>query len=462
MNKVIKFSIGLLLLSPGGLAAMDDPDDRDIDFGYQLDTQKEEEYTLDMQEAAKISFRDIEKEQYEQELLDAKEESKQFGRTLKWQNTLLTPGQWPVGIYVRDLIEGPKIAIDLAADILMYKNLLKRRVNTLYSHIVGQHQEILAVLEQVKQGQENYERVYEELTPIARYNTNKQALLDAALNPLRSYVSGKHTLVGYNPFTKNTILPIVLRFIWQKIGNGIVDGLLVDDTLDDRFFYAYEKNAAGKRVPIKIKTEAQNGTVEEDYLFPPPLSVTNIANLVLNPVRSSLANWRKSINTFFMSCLRRPMNLNVKPLVGIPSFISSPEFKFISELGAVAFAAQIFDQINSYYWQQYVVENKEKLLDILENYKQALSTLGKGSEEVSYWEQKIRKFIIRGHTPPSVMPGTMLRRWWDTLKGGQMKSFKYLSYVVVAGMCIKMLQVGYHLYSKYNTALTPEIENKSK
>lgn len=348
----------------------------------------------------------------------------------KWQNTLLTP-IFPIGIYVRDLFEFPKIVGDLAADVLMYKNLSKRRIEAIYEKVINNHEAFLNVLRHVKDAQEQASRTYDDMTALQKALSSKQGMLDSKLAPLKEYVKEQHRLVGVNPFTRETIIPLVLRFGWQKMSDHAIEQFVLEDTRLVDFKWKECFKEAGQPLDLPGWTAYQNRGGQLVALRPDdmPLSASNIANFFLNPIRSTMAKLTNhAVSKVDMGWFRS--------LLGIPAWLYGKEMRFAAECASMGFAAQIYDQINTSEWLDYIINNRDKLRELLEEYGELLKSVNE--EELANARNKLKKFIIKGHTPASWIPGSLLRRWWHSMESGKMQSVSYTLYPYYAGVAVKL------------------------
>lgn len=358
---------------------------------------------------------------------------------MKWQNTLLTPVNWPIGIYKRDVPELVAIAGNLGADYLMYKNLLKRRMDAIESHIKANLDAFLKVLNGVKAAQEVAEKKYDEMNPVTKVFASKQRLKDMQLGPLIQYIWTQHRLVGYNPFTKETVIPIAARFVWQKLSDAFLETMVMNDANMAGSMHAYQKNAQGEyevcRTPDVVNPVT--GERRQGHIMT-PFSISNLANWVINPARTTFSRMYSWIGKLDWG--------PVRAVFGLPAFLYSDEMRLAGEVVTLGLSAQIFDQLNTIHWQQYCVEHKDKLLDILQSYQDALEKFSKGADEVVECERRLKKFIIKGHTPISWMPGTLLRRWWTAVQAGKISYSRYASIPIIAILSYKAAKVGYAAY----------------
>ena len=423
MNRIIQRGmVYLFLLLPCMAHAMQPPK-------KQLTQQEEAELDRDLLQAArelaemKRERVDPQREMRIEQARDARLEKQEYELAIKNQNTLLTPQNWYVGLYKRDFVEGAHFAGDLMADVLMYKNLAKRRVLAIEAHIKEHLDEIIDLLELVTKAQEEARTKFEDMKKEGKPVTQSLALvLDRELTPLRKYLAKNYAVVGFNPFNSETIVPLCLRLLWSKVSNACVDSFIVDDAPNMHGWRAYKKNANGEyEVCQRILKDRQGNPRLDDRgnectRTQTPLSIVTLLNFCIDPKKMI---WR-GIDRYLARQLNGLSDVQTSigsmgyRLLGIPEWLSRPEVKIAGEIAALGFATQVFDQTNNYHWNIYVVKHREKLLEILKEYKKVLNTFGKQDEmgqskethvnSIAYWEGKIRSFVVKGHTPDSWMP----------------------------------------------------------
>lgn len=487
IKRTMKLLMALLLAGPFSLLAMENPIRNarreaflDADFGArQAELRAREveaaslEARLEMERMEK-EMPDIAAERDAELLQDVRDAAAAKTEGIKWQNTLLTPQHWFMGLYKRDIPEFIKLAGDLGADVLMYKNLLKRREANTESYIKAHIEEFIKVLEEAKKAQEIVEKKYEEMPLLKRALISKPLLVSISQRALRAYIERYHRLIGFNPFTKDTIIPLAARFAWQKISDGLIDQLIEkEDWLRDDGWRAFKKDDKGNYFACKDPSSV----IEKSQT---PLSLVTLLSYMVSPLSTVGKNLNKCISYIVPKLVfkeagvpngfMQPADLAkvaheqdpnfIYSYMGVPSWVFSPEMKLAAEFATLGLSAQMYDHVNNHHWIEYVVLHRDKLLEILKHYQAALAEFGKGHDEVKDWEDQIRKFVSKGHRPNSWIPGAQLRRWWEAMTAGHIKFANYLSYPVALLVGWNTAKLGYYAYNKIFAK--DEVKNNNK
>ena len=168
LKSTLKLLLVMQIAAPCSLLAMD----KAGGFRKTAGELRALELEADMAEATKElqevnrEMAALPRERYLEEVRDAKIEAEAKAERIRWQNTRI--GTWKIfGLYKRDLPEFIKVAGDLGADILMQRNLLKRREATIEAYIKDHLAEFIAVLESAKKAQETVEQVHAAMSRVS-------------------------------------------------------------------------------------------------------------------------------------------------------------------------------------------------------------------------------------------------------------------------------------------------------
>ncbi len=372
---------------------------------------------------ASVNAEQAEYERREREELEA---------SIKWRNTLLTPFEIngytvPVGFYKRDLIELPIYGVQLYARKLLRTSLKQRREETIIKHITeGAYNSLIEILESVKKAEEKYELEYEEKSALGKLFTVDSRARDVLLNPIREYLYENHYLIGYLPINTMVLFPLLSCWLFDKTSSWLESTLLEKDydeifrrggvqALNMEYLEAFQPNAEGQL----IKAEKTPFTLTTSLRF---------------------CEWLLSFSYFHK--LPSTMNLRVFLLwlwgIPAPLFNDAKIFKTMSQLAGVklpdafyskpvelaieylgyGFSAKLFDRQCGETWTKYVLENREKFLTRLKNYKRAVEQLDNAEVAVKEAERKLRKFVENGHRMNSWLPGAEARQWWKSESRG--------------------------------------------
>ena len=244
--------------------------------------------------------------------------------------------------------------------------------------------------------------------------------------------------------------------------------IVEDDWLHDDGWQSFKKDAKGEYVVCRDPERL----IDEHPLIETlmqPVSPVTLLKYVVSPFSTAFEKLGKyvgyNIPKLALSVLPEgflePYNLanKVKPeqnqmhnskltYLGVPGWCFSPQAKLAAEFAALGLSAQMFDHINNFEWTDYVVERRDDLLEILIEYKAALTKFDKGSDELTYWEAKIRKFISKAHNPNFWVPGSQLRTWWTAMMQGKFKWMVYLTYPIYYLGWFSAAKFGYDTYLK--------------
>jgi hypothetical protein len=343
---------------------------------------------------------------------EAAEELQRVQKAHVEQNTLLCRvGKYSLsaGIYKRDLIEAALFAFDIQLDWWLYKKLHQIRLETITQSIIKNASELEDVLLKVKNEQSKWQTDFEKKNVLMKALTAVEVQKAMLLSPLKAYLRSKHSYIQYNPFKKETIVPLIARLSADKLGKIAHDKLIVDYAsphLIERT-WAYEKNDKG-----------------EITMTPPAISLTRILKDIrwwISPSFTQSADtavtaleWFGKVWTWIGKIQNRQEHPDAQvrpPSFNLEKVLSSRPFKLTIEFLILGLAVKFFDSASSDIWVDYVITNQEPLLELLTEYRLAKESF-KDEATIKGLEKRIKKFISKGHKTVSFLPVALLRQWW--------------------------------------------------
>ena len=380
-------------------------------------------------------------------LIDFRNTSQKEIDAIKWQNTLLTDPNNFIGLYKGDFIQSGLIIADIYADVKLYRELTRRRIEKIYASMLKDVDSFIALLKRINDSEARYEERMASMSQFALMFTDQLRGRDILLNPLRRYLLENHTLVtGYIPFNRDTMVPLAARWIGEKCSEWLEGKLLVKplatitsasanrqfamnpqlflDNLNARM-RAFQQNQAGY---LKALNEDET-----------PFSATTglkVLLAIVNPVKA-LQKLTYNDNTS-NPWLGISWFVNKVGGLGIPEFFFSDTMRLGLEVAGIAFSAKFYDSINTSKWGSYVLQNRDDLLRLLYAYRRALDNASSGEDAIVTAERNIRTYVEKGHESSSWVPGSALSEWWTTRDEGRDHIHKWLGYGTAALVAMKL------------------------
>ncbi len=384
----------------------------------------------------------IRKEEARQEKQEKKKEEARDNK-IRWQNTLLwataaSSSQFipRFGIYNKDAVEGSFFAANIVSDIFLYKRIHNNRIAKITGHVKEHYQQILDELEKVQKAQDAFEKEYDEKSMLGKMLVNHRRKKSSLADPLRNYIQKYHSLIKYNPFKQETIVPLMVRFGVEKATTLLKSKFLEDISIwDNRYGKVYEKNEYGE-------------VVESDSM---PISIVSILKWLQWGSNPFLAFVRDRSDSFVSGMGW----FNKRFKWGIPEWIYSPTGRAIIELIGLGWAVKLFDNGSNALWAEYIVNHMEELKKILEDYKKAKESF-KPEAEIKAIEKDIKDYVAKGHDAISFMPARLLRQWWTAKSSANARISFFIAFPIA---CIAGWKA-YNLYKSYmdleNTVPEPQ------
>ncbi len=448
MDLIKKLTVAILVILPGVLMGMGDPDDQPLNpeemaqrrmTDYVQRQAKEgtpeqraframQDYKVTPEEKAAIALeahaalQELDAQHLTQILAEVKRETDQAKReefeakeaSLKWENTLLTPANWKFGWYNRDFVEAGFIGAGIVADVMLYQQLLKRRLDVVLQSLKTDYNAFIKIIKAVNTAEEKYEEQYEEKSALGKLFTNDKNNRAALVAPMKKYIADKHKYVGFWGLSKTTLVPLLLRWGFDKVSDFLENSIISNDAYKP--YHMFKKLIAtdGRR-PTEWRAFQRTDRGDLVPAEKTPFSFINIARLVqwmYNPTyvmaKMGAPNFVQRIK--FMSTIGG---------VQIPKFLLSEATQLGIEIIGLGFAAKNFDAMNSLMWSDYCTAHREALLSALEDYKTAKENPAMAEQSLAQAEQKLKDFVHAGHEKKSWLPGAFLRQWWTSRASGE-------------------------------------------
>lgn len=365
-------------------------------------------------------------------------EKKSHEDALRWENTLVTPANWKigklrVGWYNRDFVEAGFIGANILADVALYQQLVKRRMDAVMKAIKEDYRHFIKLIKAVNTAEEKYQKQYEEQSALGRLFTYDKKNRELLVAPLKKYINEKHILVGFWGLSKTTIFPLLFRWGFDKVSNVLESQLISYDAYKAAEVLPKLWRGEG-RLPVEWQTyqRTDNGFLVKTEKTP-YFSLINIARLF---------QW--IYNPFFLTAkLGGPSQmqqigvLNDMANLHIPKFVFSNAAQTGLEFLGLGLSAKMFDAMNSAMWGQYCAAHREELLACLESYRDAVEKLSSAEQSVAQAEQKLKEFIEKGHERNSWLPGSFLRQWWQSRAAGETRIPMWTTLGVVGILAVK-------------------------
>ncbi len=350
-----------------------------------------------------------------------------------------------IGLYKKDLVHLSLTAADLAGDVLLYKHLTKRRVETILASLKKDYNGCIRALELSLAAERKHELAQGEKGGDAYF------IKMIACAPLKIYISKNHYLMGSLPFNKAVLIPLVARWGWEKVSAHLRGRLLVD--------LPYVKTAAqgigifGGDDP-QMETNrlwALGKTFDSAYEYDKKGDLKPVKGV--SPLSLSYCVSRVS-NFFYPSSVRLGGSLKsglqfLNDTIGlyIPKVCFSKEADVVFDFLGIGFSAQAFDASLSAKWLEYTVQERSTLLLYLREYKELLESPQTPQEKLLKSEQKLRNFVENGHQDTSWFPMSLAQQWKNFRFMGGSTLGRYATTWVVG---VSMIKGALNLKKLYN------------
>lgn len=364
---------------------------------------------------------------------------------IKWENTLLFShdlgrfSRW--GLYKRDLIEGGFLGIDIAADVLFYRQLLKRRQAVIFESLKKDCTAFIRALKEVRTAEEQYEQKYDDQSALGKLFTQDKKNREALLKPIQDHITEKHTFVGFWGLNKMTVFPLLFRWGFDKFSNWLESQIISYDGHNIPHMAATmlsrNNGRNNGRMPPEWCAYQPNEQGELVQTEKTPFSYINFARFLRwmhNPGYASAK--------FGSSGAQTLKKLNTLANLHIPEFLFSTGAQLGLEFLGLGFSAKMFDTMSATTWTLYCTQHREELLSSLEAYRDALDNPDGAEKTVKEAESKLKKLVEKGHASKSWLPGSSLRQWWQARSIGENR-IPFWTKVGVAGI---LAVKGYMLY----------------
>lgn len=359
-----------------------------------------------------------------------------------------------VGLYNRDLIEGPVFIAHMAADCVLYKKLKNIRIEHIFKQLKEDHIEFEKLFSKTICALEGFNASYSQKNIFKRLFSNYYEQHAEIRKPLDAYLNEKLTCFKFNPlkphslFRKEILIPLTLRLGIEKIGDAIVDTYIKKD----RIFEPLSNKPLPQALEDAFKLKDGKRVLDED----PPLSLVTLAK--------ALFDYR----SFFHLFCGKPNNDNsvitisrLNKLCGwglenykLFNLLMTPTVQKIgshaSQLLAISLAAKTSDENYQTQWVQYIYKNSAELIALLRKYRLAKAEitedLDKKAKAVHAVELELKNYIIKAHQNSSFIPWAPVTQWMANRVTAQNTLASRLSYPALAYIGWK---VGSHVYSWY-------------
>jgi hypothetical protein len=335
-----------------------------------------------------------------------------------YQNSSVTiypeePIHTSVGLYNRDLIEGPVLAANLAADYALYTKLKNIRIEHIYKQILADHEQFENLLVKTMTAVEGYTQQYSQKNIFKKLFTNYLGQVEQIMKPLTDYFNERLTCFKWNPlkpnsvFRKEILLPIIMRYGLEKAGDAVVDTYIKKVYLSDKM-----------HMPAAFEDayELRNGKREVAANAPTSLV--------------SLAKWAFDYRAFARTLSMAPeqngsrlAQLNKWCGLGLEKYrafnwLMGPSVQKVGtvagEIATLCLVAKTSDQNYQLQWTQYLIKNHAELIALLTKYRLAKNDITEKAEikaqKIKAIELEIKNFISKGHAHKGI-PWAPLTQW---------------------------------------------------
>lgn len=336
---------------------------------------------------------------------------KEADDALRADRRLLTPSNWPIGVYVGDLKKVPLILLDIAANKLFNDKLLQERKALILRDFKENTAKVIEVLEKVNEFQIKWEEGALGRGGMGSHEKMSFDLFSTHL--LSDYCAKHHHLFGnILPHEKRTYAPLLLKYIWDKTSTFLHKNLTCQDKYLDGL--CHSSDSAYK--------PDETGTLRKESST--PFSLATVLGFsyrfIKNPITTVLfANyswlWLGGKNA------HKPPAPEANTLVGrvlnsaigfgMPDSYYSENGQRVVEFITLMFAAKFVDDINSILWTHDLKLRRYEALRYLKKYQAAHDSVTGSVERLRKAEAKLKKFIDEGHTVESFSHHALEERW---------------------------------------------------
>jgi hypothetical protein len=345
--------------------------------------------------------------------------------TIKWQNTLLTRPEYPVGIYKNDLVNAGFLVSFIAADMLLYNELKKWLIDTTMRELIDDLDGLIATLERTQAS----ERRFEERMALAVNDTSLsiEAKKSILANPLRRYLS-RHSLDHLR--SKKILSALGFRLLWDRLSCWLEREMVIPPP-------SLVTQLLGLETDNELRLAHERAYLCDKLAVSTPYSATTAVKtmvFLVSPFMALRANFRTGNTSFGLSNLGL---FNRFLGTGLPEWLFSQGAQSVLELIELAGAVSFFVQSNRYHWITYAVEHRSEFLGLLYTYRQILEDPAVEEAQVKRSEQEIRIFIKKGYTRTSILPGVSVRHWWSSQEQSELNLSDWLGYATLAILALK-------------------------
>lgn len=357
----------------------------------------------------------------------------------KNQNTLLFKigsGQLSLGLYKRDLIESMNVILNIAADVLVYKRLNNLRINYLNDLILEKHAEIENLLLKIKENQKKWQQDYDNKSSVMKAFVNVEFERLRILKPLRDFLNKNCRVVGANPFKQDVFMALFTRWATEKLTNKLEDWLIVkghlpSDTAPSPLGIekSYTRDENGRLVEMDLPFLSLTRMLQWTRFIVTPFGWTNAiisSKDISSTIASASGYGLKFLNPQLSGAQMQPQSLlQSQQNIDRPSifsriknfmvnkthdFLTSQYIPNVIEFASLGFAAKFFDDMSNLSWGQYVIQNQDSLLRLLQEYRIEKESFGNVSR-LKECEANIKQFIKNGHY---IGNGVSMAKWFNT------------------------------------------------
>ena len=374
---------------------------------------------------------------------DSEENLEKIVDAIKWQNTLVgtfkSPyeidrdyaktlmgekgiqsvesflGQFPdlsakVGIYKKDVAGISLTVADAASDVLLYKNLTKRRIANVMDLIKKDYNGFLRALDLSLEAEGKHEEQRGENPP------NEYFVRNVACSALRKYVSQEHRLMGTFPFNKHVLAPLIVRWGWEKVSAALRERWFPEITPSlphENVVFKTERAFKIAQASSWAYIKQDDGTLKALKGIPP---------VSLSYCFSKFWNFFYPSSVDFGNTIRRGSGglqfLNTTIGLHIPNVLFSDTALVLYDFLGIGYSAKCFDESMSVRWTEYAVDKRKDFKLALEEYKRCSQTATISKEELIKAEKVLRNLVEEGHASKSWFPMSLVQQWRNFRKTG--------------------------------------------
>ena len=342
-----------------------------------------------------------------------------------------------LGIYNGDFARGADLLVKIAANYYLYRKFFQARVANTLDMLEQHNQEIIDWLKKIDR--EHIERPSWLVRKFSMFSKSEYYKFEKCIKE-------NSRLVGYNPFNKHLLKPLLINFGATELSTLVKESMLKTSISKEESWNYYENRDGGVRQidglpPLSVISALTIAS----YIATFPLSA-----LIFVPGFLMYSYTNQYYNNFAGNSGGLIRDLTRNQIFGncpewVRKIVFSKAFSVARSALVLGLSAKYMDCAFNELWINHVFNNRKKLLNLLIAYKKLKKEVDEHPDnkeaELQFKKQKllITKFISDGHTIKSIIPFKNYKSWTNLKNKTAFRySWKLLAIALVAYNTIKL------------------------